>query len=287
LIEKELAMIKRMIKRWMLIALTILVTAAIVVVACKKKGDGIDPGIDVPTEKAIYKPTGDEGSVSGKTLFEGTPPAPKKIDMGAEPPCAAKNPNAASEEVVVADGKLANVFVYLKGGPITRHSFPASGDPTLDQSGCRYIPHVLGVQVNQNIKILNTDTVNHNVHPTPAKNPEWNESQAAGTSLTKKFGREETLVPVKCNIHPWMKAYIGVLGHPFFAVSSADGSYKIENVPVGDYTLVAWHEKYGEKTEKISVTAKGAITKDFTYGAAQAVIPTSLQVESALILPGK
>lgn len=238
------------------------------------------------TTKPKYKSNGDEGTVSGKISFQGPPPAPRKLDMNAEPPCAQKNPNAVSEEVIANNGYLQNVFVYVKGGPADRNSFDPPSEPViLDQSGCRYLPHVLGIMTQQTLRITNSDPVNHNIHPTPRVNPEWNESQGPGAApKEKQFNRPETLVPVKCNIHPWMKAHIGVLAHPFHAVSGADGSYKIQGVPPGDYTLVSWHEKYGEKTEKIKVDPKGTVTKDFSFAEKQAYMPTSLRVEPALVL---
>lgn len=252
-----------------------------------RRGSKVDNGPEEDTGKPKYRSSGDEGTVSGKIAFQGPPPTPRKIDMGAEPSCAQKNPNAVSEEVLVKDGSLENVFVYLQGGPAGRFTFDVPSTPvTLDQSGCHYVPHVMGIMTQQTLKIVNSDPVNHNVHPTPRVNPEWNESQGPGTDpKEKKFNRQETLVPIKCNIHPWMKAHIGVLPHPFYAVSGEDGTYRIANVPPGDYTLIAWHEKYGEKSEKVKVDAKGAVTKDFTFSEGQAYVPTSLKVEPALLLP--
>ena len=276
-----------MIKRWGLVAMVLTVSVAVAVVSCRKPVDKGQDDDEKPA-KTPYKSKGDEGTITGKVLFSGTPPTPSKLDMGLEPSCAAAHPNAVSEDIVVTDGKLANVFVYLKGGPVEKYTFPQSPEATLDQNGCRYIPHVIGLQVNQMLKITNSDKATHNIHPTPKSNAEWNESQPAGTPpKDKSFSRKETLIPVKCNIHPWMKAYIGVLEHPFFAVTGADGSYTIENVPPGDYTIVFWQESksLGEHTEKITVPAKGSVTKDYTYSAKQAYAPTSLRVEPTLFLP--
>src|SRR5262249_52746007 len=158
----------------------------------------------------------------------------------ADPVCAQKNPNIQTEENVVANGKLANAFVYIKDGT------PADGTKvadytdwgttlpaaTLDQNGCHYVPHVLGLMVNQKVQIKNSDPTQHNIHFTPKNNPEWNQSQPNGApAIEKSFARAEILVPVKCNQHPWMKSYIGVTKHPFFAVSGPDGSFTIKNVP--------------------------------------------------------
>lgn len=234
-----------------------------------------------------YKSNNDEGTVSGKVTYNGQPPTPRKLDMGAEPQCASKEPGAVSDDIVVKDGKVVNAFVYLKGGPADRYSYEIrEGEKTLDQSGCRYHPHVLGIQVNQTLKISNSDAVNHNIHPTPTTNQEWNESQAPGSPVKEKtFDRPETLIPVKCNIHPWMKAWVGVMAHPFYAVTAEDGTYSLKGVPPGDYTLVVHHETFGEKTFQINVPAKGTVTKDAEYSASSAYVPTSLKMGPALVLP--
>jgi hypothetical protein len=248
---------------------------------------------------AVYAKTGNEGTITGKITATGTAPAPKKIDMGADTACASKNPNATTQEWVVKDGKVQYTFVYIKDGTtadgkkIADLDFgPASGPANLDQTGCQYSPHVLGVQTNQEIDIKNSDPTTHNIHPTPKVNTEWNQSQTAGAAdIKQKFTRAEILVPVKCNQHPWMKAYIGVVKHPFFAVSGADGSYTISGVPPGTYTVVAWHEKGqggDEKTMQVTVASKGSGTADFAFdaGAATAAVqPHSLEVVPALEFP--
>jgi plastocyanin len=253
--------------------------------SCKPK-DNKDGKTDGPA-KPEYKSEGKEGTISGIIKFEGTPAAPKKIDMGADPNCAAAGGEKVTEEVVVADGKLANVFLYLTGGPVDQHSFAAPSDPVLlDQKGCRYDPHVLGLMTGQTLKITNSDQAAHNIHPYPKNNTEWNESQPPGAApKEKKFNRAETLIPVKCNQHPWMKANVGVLGHPCFAVSAKDGSFTIKNVPPGKYTLVAWHETMGEQKVQITVGDNENKTQEFTYKAGVAYAPSSLKVEAALILP--
>jgi len=141
---------------------------------------------------------------------------------------------------------------------------PPQGPIDLDQKGCMYQPHVIGVMTNQDIKIVNSDPTNHNIHPLPKVNQEWNESQPPkGDSKLKHFTREEVMIPVKCNVHPWMRAYIGVVGHPFFAVTGNDGTFKIQGLPPGTYTLQAWHEKYGVQDVPVTVAAKESKTVDF------------------------
>lgn len=241
-----------------------------------------------------FAPKGDEGSVTGKVAFNGAAPAPKKVDASADPACATANPNLTTEDTVVADGKLANVFVYIKDGTTSDGKKIADltfDVPTtavvLDQKGCQYKPHVLGVMANQKISITNSDPTTHNVHPQPKVNKEWNQSQAANAApLEQTFNRAEVLVPVKCNQHPWMKSYVGVLKHPFYAVSGPDGSFTIKGVPPGKYTVAAWHEKPSpngtEKPIQVTVAANGAVTADFTFDAG----PTASNSQSGLkVLP--
>jgi hypothetical protein len=267
----------------------LLAISAFVIISCggnKSENTNTGGGNGAPPEKPAYQSAGDEGTVTGKILFTGAAPAPKVIDMGQDPVCVSSATDKNTEDVVVKDGKLANVFVYVKsGGAVDKFAFNSTGEATLDQKGCRYHPHVLGVMTKENIKITNSDNTTHNIHPSPTKNQEWNQSQTAGAApLEKSFARQEVLIPVKCNQHPWMKAYIGVLPHPFFAVSKDDGSYTISNLPPGEYTIVAWHEKYGEQTQKVTVGAKESKTQDFTFSATSAYAPGSLKVEPALVL---
>jgi plastocyanin len=202
-------------------------------------------------------------TVTGTVKFEGAAPKAATIDMSQDPNCKGAN---KAENVVSSDGHLANVFVYVKEG-LGNRSFAAPTEAvTLDQSGCRYHPHVLGVMAGQNIKIVNSDQTTHNIHPTPQNNREWNESQApSSAALEKNFAREEIMMPVKCNQHPWMKMYINVVKSPVYAVTGADGKYALKGLPPGDYTLAFVHEKYGEKTEKVTLAAKDSKTVDVSF----------------------
>jgi plastocyanin len=238
--------------------------------------DVADEGGATETAGVPYKSSGNEGSITGAISFTGEAPAPKPISMDADAACAQSNPNPQTEDVVVKDGKLANVLVYIKDGKTAdgksiggfKFDVPAT-EVTLDQKGCRYIPHVLGIMVGQNLKVLNSDPTAHNVHPSPKSNKEWNQSQPAGAQpIIQKFARAEVVVPVKCNQHPWMKANIGVMKHPLFAVSSENGAFEIKGVPAGTYTVATWHERYGEKTQSVTVGAKETKTQDFTVDAA-------------------
>ena len=245
---------------------------------------------------AAAKWTGGTGTISGVVSFNGTPPAPTKIDTAADPVCGQKNPNLMTDNTIVKDGKLANVFVYIKEGTVEGGKKLADyswDTPTtevqLDQNGCHYAPHVLGVMVNQKLKITNSDATQHNIHPTPKLNPEWNQTQANGAPpIEKAFSRAEVLIPVKCNQHPWMKAYIGVMKTPFFKVSNETGAYEIAGVPPGTYTVVAWREGGAtgeEKTMQVTVPANGAAKADFAFGAASSSLTPSLQMMPAIEFP--
>ena len=278
-------MLKRLSLIFMLIALS-----ATLLAACGGKDDDEDEGGDEPQAKQKWEPKGNEGTISGVVKFDGAVPTPQRIDMSGDPNCASAPGPKIVDDVTVADGKLANVYVYLKAGSLDRYSYDVPSDAgVLDQHGCHYTPRVMGLMVGQNLKVINSDQTAHNVHPSPKQNTEWNKSQPPGAPpIEAKFNRAETLIPVKCNQHPWMKAHIGVLAHPFFAVSAADGKYTISGVPPGKYTLIAWHEKFGEQQMKdFEVKASESKTQDITYGAKTAYQPTSLTVEPAFIVPSR
>ena len=202
-------------------------------------------------------------TISGVVKFDGTPPKPQKIDMSQDPACKGNN---ETETVEVHDGDLENVFVYVKDG-LGNYSFDVPKEPVkLDQQGCRYHPHVLGVMAGQTVEIINSDNTTHNIHPSPKDNREWNESQPPKAApLDKDFARPEVLIPVKCNQHPWMKMYIGVVKNPFFAVTGKDGKFELKGLPPGTYTIAAVQEKYGEQDQTVTVGPKESKTADFTF----------------------
>jgi plastocyanin len=194
--------------------------------------------------------------------LDGTAPKPSKIDMSQDPACKGTN---TVETYVVDNGDLANVFVYVKDG-LSGNFDPPKDAVSIDQQGCKYHPHVLGVMVGQNIEVKNDDPTTHNIHPTPQNNREWNLTQTPnGTPVEKNFAREEIMLPVKCNIHPWMRMYINVVKNPFYAVTGPDGKYEIKGLPPGTYTIGFVQEKLGEKDQKITVAAKDSKTVDQTF----------------------
>ncbi len=207
------------------------------------------------------------GTISGVVNFTGTPPALTSIDMSEEPPCASAYPDGAmSQEVLARNGHLANVFVRLTAG-VSGAPAP-SGNVTLDQHNCRYHPHVLGIQANQPLVITNSDNLLHNINVSPTDNRGFNISQPrAGIESTQRFLVPEVMIPVRCDVHGWMHAYIGVVDNPYFAVSGPDGAFTIPNVPAGDYTMEAWHEEYGTLTAQVTVTAQGTANVSFDYSS--------------------
>ncbi|HLK65371.1 MAG TPA: hypothetical protein VKU19_18155 [Bryobacteraceae bacterium] len=208
------------------------------------------------------------GSLSGTVRFTGKAPAKKIIDMSGDPACVEAHHGKAYGESLVVNGKgdLANVFVYVKSG-LEGKTFETPTTPVMfDQRGCWFSPRVFGIQAGQPLQISNSDPVTHNVHPIAQVNREWNHSQGPGDApLARKFHRLEVMIPVKCNIHSWMHAFIGVLDHPYFAVSGPDGAFAIPNLPPGDYVVEAWHEKLGVQQVRVSVAPSAKQEIGFTF----------------------
>lgn len=205
--------------------------------------------------------------VKGTVKFEGAAPKPSPIDMSQDPLCAKLHSTpATTEDVVVGgDGGLANVVIYVSDG-LTSHNFQPPPQPAvLEQKGCQYKPHVLALQANQKLDVVNGDETTHNIHPTPNNNREWNMTQPHAMPLEQSFAREEIAIPVKCNIHPWMKGYIAVFKHPYFAVTDKNGSFELKELPPGTYTITAWQEKLGSQIQKVTVSSGESKTLDFAF----------------------
>jgi plastocyanin len=208
------------------------------------------------------------GSVTGTIHYKGPRPAPKLIDMSEEPACVEAHKGKAYDEslVVSKSGALANAFIYVKTG-LEGKTFAIPSTPvTIDQSGCWFRPRVMGIQTGQTLQVINSDPVTHNIHPMAEINREWNHSQGAGDApIARKFIKPEIMIRVKCNIHSWMHAFIGVLTHPYFAVSKDDGSFEIKNLPPGTYTIAVWQEKLGTQEQQITVPPHGTAEANFTF----------------------
>jgi plastocyanin len=206
-------------------------------------------------------------SIKGVVTLEGKAPKPTPINMAADPSCAKQHPTAVLNQEVVTDAKggLQNVVVFITDGLSGQTFEPPSQPVVLDQKGCIYQPHVLAIQANQPIEVVNDDPTSHNIHPVPANNREWNKSQPPGSKAEETFQREEIAIPVKCNIHPWMRGYVAVFKHPYFVVTGKDGSFDLPNLPPGTYTVKAWHEKLGSSTQKITVGTDETKAIDFVF----------------------
>jgi len=233
-----------------------------------------------PLEEAINK-RNDEGNkgggggaaatpltatLKGKISFEGAAPTPKNITTSSDPGC--KGAKVVGEEIVVSDGGLENVILYVSGGDLAGKSFPKpTEEVTLKQEGCHYVPHALTVQVGQTLKIINEDDTAHNIHVWSEINPSFNESQASkGVETKKTFSKEEIMFPVRCDVHNWMNAFMGVFNTPLSTVSTKGGAFEMK-LPAGTYEITAEHEKLGKKTMMVTVADNATAELNFTFKA--------------------
>jgi hypothetical protein len=212
----------------------------------------------------------DNASISGAVKFTGTAPKEVPIKFGADPVCEQQhsNPQPKEEVIVNPNGTLKNVIVYVKSGLPANKNYPLPKNaPTLDQKGCMYQPHVFAMRAGQELKITNSDPTLHNIHALAKNNRPFNSAMINNKvpPLIKKFDKPEMPMKIKCEVHPWMSAYVGVFDHPFYAVTGDDGSFKISGLPAGEYTVAAWHEKLGELTQKIQVKDGGNSDAAFAF----------------------
>jgi len=208
-------------------------------------------------------------SVTGTVTFTGAPPALKPLAMSADPACAKKHAKpVADERLTLGSGNtMANIIVWVSKGIPAGKTFAAPKTPvTLDQVGCQYKPHAQGIMVGQPYRILNSDGILHNVHSLPKVNPQFNKPMPATLKeTTTTFSKPEPVFQIKCDVHPWMTAYVGVFTHPFYAVTGSDGKFTIAGLDPGTYEITAWHEVLGTQTASVTVAATGSKTQDFKF----------------------
>lgn len=246
--------------------------AAVMMTGCSRKEE--HPAASTSTSQPAAAPPvfkvdqATAGTITGTVHYKGKLPPRESVDMSEDPACVAAHHTKAYDESIMVGkgGALANAFVYISKGLEGKNFAIPTETVTIDQKGCWFHPRVLGVQVNQPVEIINSDPVTHNIHPMGSANRAWNHSQGPGDPpIHRKFTSPEIMIPVKCNIHGWMHAYIGVLDHPYFAVSKEDGTFTIPNLPPGTYTLTIWQEKLGTQQQEITVSPKQHVVADFTY----------------------
>jgi len=215
--------------------------------------------------------TATAGDVKGTVMLDGVAPKNEAIKMNADPVCVKENKNPQFQEtyMVGSDGKsLANVFVYVKDG-LGNYVYDTPTEPAkIDQKECRYHPHVFGMRVGQPLEIVNSDPTLHNIHALPKSNQEFNTGQPIqNMKTTHTFTAKEVMVPFKCDVHGWMNAYVGVLDHPYYAVTGEDGKFELKSLPPGTYTIEAWHEKLGTTTQSVTLGQKETKEVNFTFKA--------------------
>ena len=209
-------------------------------------------------------------TVTGTITFAGKPPVLRPLAMDADPVCAklhAGKPVPAEMLVLGSGSTMGNVIVYVSKGLPAGKTWPAPKTPvTLDQHGCLYVPHAMGIMVGQAYRILNSDGILHNIHTLPKVNASFNRAMPATLKETSTtFPKPEPIFQIKCDVHPWMSAYIGVFTHPFFSVTSADGKFTISGLDAGTYEITAWHERLGTQTASITVTGSDTKSQDFKF----------------------
>lgn len=228
-----------------------------------------DPSSPAAAPDAKKVDTATASTLKGKVVLEGTPPENPILKMTSDPACG--NAEVRAETYLVENGAVQNVFVHIKDGLGNKYIFDTPTEPVkLDQKNCRYTPHVVGVRVTQPLEVSNSDETLHNVHGMPETNREFNQGQPiVGMKNTVAFTAPEVMIPFKCDVHSWMSAYVGVVSHPYFAVTDKAGTFELASVPPGTYTVEAWHEKLGRQTQTVTLGEKDAKDITFTFKLAQ------------------
>ena len=253
-----------MIRNYKAIALTILLVATS---GCSDSSKSAEPSSPAAAPDAKKVDTATAAKITGKVLFEGTPPPNAPINTSSDSGCGEAGKNLTSETIVVDNGGLQNVFVYIKDGLGNKYIFDTPTEPVkLDQRGCHYVPHVVGLRTTQPLEVINSDNTMHNVHGMAEANREFNQGQPViGMKNTVTFTTPEVLIRFKCDVHAWMYAYVGVVSHPYFAVSGSGGKFELRTIPPGTYTIEAVHEKLGRQTQTVTLGEKDAKEITFTF----------------------
>lgn len=241
--------------------------ALIFLAACNQTRQAAPPD-KKPSPQYFKVDAASAGTVRGHVRFDGKPPAAKRISMDTEEACEALHKTAVYDEALspANDGSLPNTFVYVKRGLEGKVFPPAAAAAVLDQRGCQFVPRVVALRTGQTLTVKNSDPVSHNIHPMPKENRDWNQQQPPDSpDLHRRFARPEVMIPVKCNVHGWMRTYIAVLEHPYFAVTGRNGDFKFDPLPPGKYTIAAWHESLGEITQEITVLPKAEADVKFAF----------------------
>ena len=250
-------------------ALALAIILGFAITGCSKKEN---EDFSAPPEPTAVVDQATAGTITGTVTFEGAPPKFHAIDMSAEPACVQENPKPVVPPIVVLGphDALADTVVYIKSG-LGTYRYDTPNDPAiLDQKGCMYVPRVLAFRANQPLEIKNTDPVTHNVHPMPRENKSWNRSlpENAPPFMTK-FPHQELGIPVACNIHPWMRAFLFVFDNPYYDMTAKTGTFELKNLPPGTYTVEAWHEYLGTLDQTVTIAPKESKSISFTFVSAK------------------
>ena len=245
-------------------------TLAICAAGCSNPAPPAQQSNPAPPPKPVYFKVDPStaGTVTGRILFTGKAPERKQVIMDEDPLCDKLHKTPLYENTVQVGRRngVVDAFVYIKKGLEGKTFEPPSDPVVIDQRGCRFEPRVIGIQTGQALKAVNSDPVTHNIHPRAKINQEWNQNQSEGAEpAIRKFSLPEVMIRVKCNIHAWMKAWVGVVDNPYFAVTKADGSFGMKNVPPGVYTIEAWQEQLGTQEQQVTLAAFGKAAAEFTF----------------------
>jgi plastocyanin len=233
-------------------------------VAC---GGGSEPP-PAPARQPTPLDLATTGVIAGAVRLDGAPPPRQEVRFGSFAECKAQHPQPTlADDVLVVDGRVQNAFVYLQQG-LGDRVFAIPAEPvTIDQKGCLYTPRVAGAQVGQLIKFVNSDPAIHNVHGVPKESRAWNFVLArAGLSREIRIDHPEVMVSIRCDLHPWMQGWIGVVDHPYYAVTGADGAFRLAQVPPGTYTVAAWHERLGTRSQQVTIAERAQADVTLAFG---------------------